>query len=209
MKKDFGKINSDIWLLGDSNPKNWNDVLEYPLDARHPARHNIWTPILYEIQGVVYKTRKMRINDSFFYIRNAIQDPSEKPLNRAKEWDRKITQKMNSFRKDVDANNPKIVFSFGSFAFEFARRSLDQKSLYRYDHWGSENLGEAFSCSIEQFDIKKTNVIPLLHVSIARGKFIKSHEYFTGKKGGNYFVHVGQKISEILLKHQKELKIWM
>jgi hypothetical protein len=209
MKKDFGSIDSDIWLLGDSNPKNWNDDIEYPLDARHPARHNIWTPILNEIQGVVYKTRKMRINDSFFYIRNAIQIPSEKPLNRAKEWDKKITQKMNNLRKDVDANSPKIIFSFGSFAFEFARRSLDQKSLNRYDHWGSEKLGDEFSSSIEQFDIRKTNVIPLLHVSIARGKFIKNHEYFTGKKGGNYFVHVGQKISEMLLKHQKELKIWM
>ena len=39
-----------IWLIGDSNPKNWENRLSYPLDARHPARHSIWTPVLDAMQ---------------------------------------------------------------------------------------------------------------------------------------------------------------
>jgi hypothetical protein len=48
MKPLVGDPDFPIWLLGDSNPKGWQSVLETPLDPRHPARHNIWTPVLRE-----------------------------------------------------------------------------------------------------------------------------------------------------------------
>lgn len=37
MKPQVGDPDFPIWLLGDSNPKGWQSVLETPLDPRHPA----------------------------------------------------------------------------------------------------------------------------------------------------------------------------
>lgn len=76
MKKEVGSRNSDIWLLGDSNPKNWQKVLKTPLDPRHPARHNIWTPVLEVIQDRVFRTCRCRVDTSQIYVRNAVEDDS-------------------------------------------------------------------------------------------------------------------------------------
>ncbi len=36
----------------------------------------------------------------------------------------------------------------------------------------------------------RINFLPLLHITISRGKFLQAHEYFTRIKGGNYFEFV-------------------
>ena len=46
MNRDSGSRNFPIWLIGDSSPAEWEAYLVDPLDSKHPARHNIWTPIL-------------------------------------------------------------------------------------------------------------------------------------------------------------------
>lgn len=62
MKDHTGDLSFPIWLLGDSNPKNWQDRLDTPLDPRHPAVHNIWTPIIDIIQREVYMKIGKRID---------------------------------------------------------------------------------------------------------------------------------------------------
>ncbi len=50
MGKESGDKKSPIWLLGDSNHEGWEYYLETPFDRRHPAIHNIWTPVIDIIQ---------------------------------------------------------------------------------------------------------------------------------------------------------------
>jgi hypothetical protein len=76
MKEYSGNPEFPIWLLGDSPPINWADILEVPFDPRHPIRHNIWTSVLDVIQSEIYKTRKCRLNSEDIYIRNAILNAS-------------------------------------------------------------------------------------------------------------------------------------
>lgn len=77
MKRTHGLPNSAIWLLADSNPVAWQDVLAVPLDRRFPTRHNIWTPIEQVIQRHLFHECKSRLADKFF-IRNAVEDPRHK-----------------------------------------------------------------------------------------------------------------------------------
>ena len=46
VRESSGDPQSKLWLIGDSPPEQWESALEEPLDRRHPARHNIWTPVV-------------------------------------------------------------------------------------------------------------------------------------------------------------------
>ncbi|MBA7548875.1 hypothetical protein ES705_41343 [subsurface metagenome] len=59
--------------------------------------------------------------------------------------------------------------------------------------WGRNSLKEVLKK-------KKISLIPLLHRSIAGGRFIQSHEYFCNHKGANYFEFVGKKLADIMLE---------
>jgi hypothetical protein len=102
-----------------------------------------------------------------------------------------------------------MLFSFGAFSFEFARRALDQEPKERCSHWGTRQLGQEFRRGIAEFDLDTVNLLPLLHVSIARGRFVQGHEYFCEQEGANYFEFVGKEIAERLIAHQDELQVWI
>jgi hypothetical protein len=51
--------------------------------------------------------------------------------------------------------------------------------------------------------------LPLLHRSIAGGKFLQSHDYFCRNSGANYFDYVGEKVAEVIIKNKDNLKIWI
>jgi hypothetical protein len=59
------------------------------------------------------------------------------------------------------------------------------------------------------FQPVQANLFPLLHVTIARGKFIQSHDYFCDQVGANYFEYVGAQIADIFLQHKDDLHIWI
>jgi hypothetical protein len=210
MKKETGDKNFPIWLLGDSNPKNWQDKLDTPLDPRHPAVHNIWTPIIDIIQRELYVKIDKRINVKPIYIRNAVEDPSTKPQPNNKDWNTKIKNRIIDFRKQVQDHNPAFVFSFGAFSFEFARRCLMTGTVRSHNYWGSLRLGEEFRTRISCFDPQEVNLIPLLHVSIARGHFLKSHENFCdGDSEANYFEYVGVRLAEKIIQFEDSLSVWL
>ena len=81
MKEECGDPKYPIWLIADSQPKRWQSLLMAPLDPRHPARQNIWTPILNYMQEEFYnyKRSKRRFNSTRLYIRNAVIDPADNP----------------------------------------------------------------------------------------------------------------------------------
>ncbi len=209
MKRDSGDVNSTIWLLGDSSPPRWEELLDNPLDARHPARHNIWTPVLEEIQRQVFLPDRRRVNDSQLYVRNAVHNPSDKPRGNAMEWGTRLSREAADFANLLGTNKPRLVFTFGSFAYEFARRSLGRGPKKRFSDWTTESLGREFRFSLRDFDPQDLNVFPLLHASIARGRFMESHRDFTGENDGNYFDFVGREIGSLLLKHKDTLNVWI
>ncbi|MBL7129428.1 MAG: hypothetical protein ISS16_10670 [Ignavibacteria bacterium] len=211
MKDAKNKPSFSIWLLGDSEPANWDEDLEYPLDPRHPAIHNIWTPIISNIQDKVYGSGKLRVNEDKIYIRNAIKFAQDKPARSSVNWSSKILDNLlDELSTLIKKNNPVLIFSFGSFSYEFARRTLGE-DIKEYGDWNTLKLGDAFRKSMDKFDITKTNLIPLLHATIARGRFLKSHQNFCNAKDYNinYFEYTAESISDRLLENKDKLDIWI
>ncbi len=102
-----------------------------------------------------------------------------------------------------------MLFCFGSFAFEFVRRTIGEQERQKYGYWGARKLGDEFRGRIGTLDPNKTNIIPLLHRSISGGKFLESHEYFCGEKGANYFEFAGGMIADKMLGYRQQLRIWI
>ena len=102
MLRESGNKNSSIWLIGDSAPPNWSEYLDEPLDSRHPARHNIWTPVLERIQKQAFLGDRRRVDDSQLYIRNAVHHPEDKPPRSAMEWGLKLLEETDEFGRLCD-----------------------------------------------------------------------------------------------------------
>ena len=209
MEKEVGNKSFSIWLLGDSNPNNWQDILVTPLDPRHPARHSIWTPVLDIIQDRVFRICKSRVDTTALYIRNAVEDPNNRPPKNMIDWNEELDQQVEDFGESLQQHRPPVLLCFGAFSFEFARRALKQEPRQKANSWGARTLGEQFKRCIDEFDPTKINVLPLLHTSISRGRFIESHNYFSGEDGGNYFEFVGNSIADKLIQYRTDLSIWI
>jgi hypothetical protein len=208
MKKEIGCKSFDIWILGDSNPINWESTLDSPFDSRHPIRHNIITSVFDFIQENVYLDSKLRVDSRKIFIRNAIENPLLKPRKRSVNWSDQLNNEIKYFRNDLKNHKPKFLLTFGSFSFEFARRCLEESEEIYYSFWDTKKLGEEFFKRIAEFNLKKTNIIPMLHRSIAGGNFLKSHDLFCKKIHANYFEETGNVISSIILQNKKVLNIW-
>lgn len=208
MKKEIGEKSFPIWILGDSNPKNWESTLEHPFDSRHPIRHNIITSVFDIIQETVFLNNRSRVDTRKIYIRNAIEDSLFKPLSRSVKWSDNVNKEIILLRNVINQNNPKMLITFGAFSFEFARRCLEESEEKKYNFWNTENLGVEFFKRTSEFNLQKLNIIPLLHRSIAGGNFLKSHYLFCKKTNSNYFEEVGNIVASIFLKNENELTIW-
>jgi hypothetical protein len=143
------------------------------------------------------------------FIRNAIENPDAKPKGYVERWADEINVQGGEFQASIERSKPLMLLCFGAFAYEFGRRALSEEPGLRFDYWRAKSMGVEFRARIERFDISKTNIFPLLHATIARGKFIQSHDYFCTQKGENYFEHVGGQLADVLLAHWQELAIWI
>ncbi len=184
-----------IWLLADSEPDKWRAELNYPLDHKHPTRHNIWTPILDVIQEEVFMHLSNRIKSDFF-IRNAVSSSSMKVDS--VDWSEKVNEEINLYRDLVNEYKPRLILSFGQFAYEFAKRATCEEPSRCYSYWSIQNLAKNFREKSNGFDKNKVNVLPLLHEIVAL-QFLYSHMTFCFDKESNYFVYVGKEIANILL----------
>ena len=207
MNRTSGSADFPIWLIGDSSPGRWEAHLVDPLDSRHPARHNIWTPVLEGIQSRLYASGRKRLRTDGLYIRNAVHDPLDKPAGNARQWSSELEAETRDMRRLFDAYAPKLVFSFGAFAFEFSRRAHRESPRRGFRHWSTKRLGEEFTRRMDAFAPHDVNLIPLLHVSIARRYFLRSHENFTQMEGGNYFDYVARRIADCLDGNRAEFPV--
>ena len=204
MRRESGSRDFPIWLIGDSSPSHWEGDLADPLDSRHPARHNIWTPILEGIQSQLFSSMRTRLNTDELYIRNAVHHASEKPGDKAVEWSARVEEEIEELISLLASHTPRLVFSFGAFAFEFTRRSRDEVPNRAFGYWTTTRLGREFRKRIRAFTADSINLVPLLHVSIARRHFLTSHANFTQSEEGNYFEHVVAEIGDCLSRNLTE-----
>lgn len=205
MKDSTGNPEFSIWLIGDSPPERWVDKLDTPLDPRHPARHSIWTSVADPMQDKLYRQRKLRLDTSKLYIRNAVSQPMTLPIieeqqNLSRET---LTEMFNKYK-------PNVVLTFGVQAFLLVL--LASGEPLKQPLTTTKFLGEQFRRRIEKYDDHKVNVVPLLHASIARGKFLEAHRDFVGTDGQghpNYFDYVGTKLADLLLAKLSGKPIWI
>ena len=208
LEKEIGRKTYEIWLLGDSNPRNWVNDLSSPFDARHPIRHNIITPVFDSIQEILYQENRLRLNTNEIFIRNAIENPDLKPKPNIKNWSGEVVSEIRSYKNDIQKYKPKMIFTFGSFSFEFARRCINNTTPEKFGFWNTRKLGEQFHTRIANFNVNQVNIIPLLHRSISGGRFLQSHKLFCNDEKANYFKVAGDALAEIMLKHRESFKIW-
>ncbi|WP_068963773.1 hypothetical protein [Desulfosporosinus sp. BG] len=194
LKQDTGERAYPIWLL--VNPK-------------HPTvRHNIWSPILDEIQDRVYREIQTRIDTTNIFMRNAVSDCRLVP-NTLNWWGSEVAREIAEFKEIVLEHKPKLLISFGAFPFEFVRRVFEIKPEKGPKYWGNSRLSDEFERSIENFDINKINQIPLLRRVIASDSYIEAQNCFGRKDGGNYYANVGAKIAEKIIENKDSLNIWI
>lgn len=213
MKKMNGSPSSRIWLLGDSAPEKRGNVA-HPLDARHPTRHSIWTPVLESIQEVAFAVGRagqpLRVRSDAFFAINAVHLPEDRPSAYRLRWDGQA-QELAEFRRLASEHRPALILSFGAFAFEFARRSIESGKPQRIADWTVKLLGTEFS---KRAGCGMTTLVPLLHATVARGKWHHCHEVFAGAPAGeaaptNYFQFTGTALGQRLVEHHADEDIWV
>ncbi len=188
VQRDSGEMTYPIWLL--VNPK-------YP-----SAYHDIWRPILEEIQDRVYREMYIRIDTSNIYIRKTVID-SELVPNTLNWWGKEVAKEINVFREMVHEHKPKILITFGAFPFEFVRRVFNIKPEKGPKAWSTSILRDEFEKSIENFDINKTNRIPLLR------RVVSSDKLMTRAGRETYVNYVGAMIADRIIENRDSLNIWI
>jgi hypothetical protein len=195
-RDSVGVLSSPIWLLADSRPSRV--ATREPLDARHPTRHTIWTPILDHVQDCVFEACGGRLNSRYFYIRNAVEHADDKKQRSV------VDQAVLKFRDIAFNSRPMMIICFGQFAFEFARRACESPSTVG-EPWTERDvkgLGREFHTRIATVSPDKVTVLPLLHAIVAR-QFDYCHAKFSPEHTNeNYFEYVGRHISNVFITYR-------
>lgn len=188
--EESGDKTYPIWLL--MNPK-------YPY-----VRLEIWTPILYEIQDYIYRKLHTQIDANKIFIKQTTSDIGlvPKTINR---WD--VAKEIEILRESVLEYRPKILITFGLTTYEFVKRVCEIKPEKEPKYWKTTNLDEEFELAIDNFDINRTNRIPLPRRVTNSGYFIEDSEDW--EYGDNYLREVGQKIANRIIENKDSLNIWI
>lgn len=207
MKRDCGSSKSKIWLIGDSEPKNV-DGLEFPFDLKHPTVYNIAISIFDKVQDILFN-EGLRLDWNSLYIINAVEQ--------REDWDNKdtIIKEKRSFNELLTDNNPTLIFTFGANSFRFAYEAIHQTNYLEAINLKEANkysagitckiLGREFKKNCSNFNENEINVIPLLHATVCRGKYLSAQANFSNevdKNAKNYFSATASAIADIMVKHK-------
>lgn len=194
LARESGERSDPIWLL--VNPK-------------HPAvRYYIWTPVLAVIQDRVFRDTHKRIDTDNILIRNVVRE-SGLVANTLNWWGAEVEAEIASFRELVHEHKPKMIVTFGAFPYEFMRRVYELQPIKGPKYWSTARLKDEFEKSILNFDMNKTNRIPLLRRVVESGKFIEGHNYFCEELVENYFYYVGTMIAEKIIENKDSFNNWV
>jgi hypothetical protein len=145
-----------------------------------------------------------RLDTSRLYIRNASDKPMKEPIPQEQ-----INTAWGTLKTLIDEHKPILILTFGVNAFWITQLACGEDVPHKVET--AKQLGEQFKLRIGSYSDNKVNIIPLLHVSIARGKFLEAHRDFVGdnSKSPNYFTHVGTNIADLLLAKFSDKPIWI
>jgi hypothetical protein len=197
-----------IWLIGHSYPLNWVDQLDGPLDPRHPTRHSIWTPVLDQLQQYVYRNgegRRLNMDRCFVDNVRIKGDPEE-----IGGWDWKseaMLLRAKDVQRDLTSCRPKIVITFGDEVYRFTSAVRDGKEPSA-SKMTMPDLANCFNAAVQAFDPEATNILPLLHASVARRSWSTAGKDYAGSSGANYFTHAGEALARLLLEFGKDWDVW-
>ncbi len=124
-------------------------------------------------------------------------------------WGAEVEAEIESFRELVLEHKPKMIVTFGAFPYEFMRRVYELQPIKGPKYWSTARLKEEFEQAIVNFDMNKTNRVPLLRRVVESGKFIEGHNYFCEELVENYFYYVGTKIAEKIIENQDDFNNWV
>lgn len=189
MKKESGDSSCPIWLL--VNPKYPNDICD------------IWTPVMYEIQDKVFHKLNTRIDSANIYILNAVSNIGRVP-DTSNYGLTEVAEEIVTLRKSVLEHQPKILITFGTITNELVRRVIDNRPEKGPKYWNTSNIGNEFERSIANFDINRTNWIPLVRGVTKSGRVIKDWE-----DSGNFYRDMASKIADRIIENKDALKIWI
>ncbi len=209
MNNEFGNKTFPVWMISEIEFSFWEQKLNGPFDYRLPMRHVICTSVFNKIQETVFRMGKKRVQTEKFYIRNILPQDLDKPNINDVIWDRKITSELEKLQTDIEKYKPAVILAFGAFTFESLRRIENANPQRSYGSWTPADMGDAFRKRIDNFDIHKTNILPMLDRSISGWKFLESHKDFVNQENGDYYTYAGQKLGEKLIENQDRLKIWL
>lgn len=194
MKKESGDRSYPIWLL--VNPNNL------------AVCHDIWAPILDEIQDKIYRKLHTRIDPENIFVKNTVSDIGivSKTSNC---WATEVSEEVIMLRESVQEYQPKILITFGALTNEFVKRVLETRSSEGPKYWSTTNLEDEFERSIENFDINQMNrvPIPLLRRVMKSGKSVEDRNYSSWEESENYLRYLGTKIAGRIIENKDSLKI--
>jgi len=189
MKRESGDKSCPIWLF--VNPK-------YPADTC-----DIWAPIMYKIQDQVYRKLNARIDSKNIFIKNVVSDIG-RFSNTSNYCEAEVAKEIVMLRESVLEHQPKLLITFGPITNEFVRRVFDKRPENGPKYWRTTNLRDEFERSIANFDINRTNWIPLVRGVTKSGKIIKDWE-----DSENFYHTFATKIADIIIENKDSLKIWI
>lgn len=187
--KESGNKSCPIWIL--VNPKYPNDI------------YDIWTPILYEIQDVVYRKLQARIDRENIFVMNAVSDIG-RVTNTSSSRSAEVAKEAVMLRESILEHQPKILITFGTITNEFVRRAFSKRPENGLDYWSTTNLGDEFERSITSFDATRPNWIPLIRRVTKSAKNLKKWE-----ESEKYYHDVATKLAEKIIENKDSLKIWI
>lgn len=208
MEREIGPKNSGIWIIGDSPPKNNADKLKYPFDLKHPTVYNTVLPIIDQIQEQAFKVR-MRLDWNKLYIRNTVENEDD-------YGDKdKLEKEIVKLDKLISQYKPIIIMTFGARALEVVRRAINEE-VKSMQYWDTRKIGKEFKERYTSFNPNKTNVIPLFHACICRGKYLTVHKNFCeaikesyDEVSENYFHSAGKILGTIILENKHIFNVWV
>lgn len=193
MKMESGDRSFPIWLL---------------VNPRYPSvRPDIWIPILEVIQDKVYRKLHKIIDIENFFIKYIVSDIGIVSDN-SKWYSTEIAKDIVALKESILEYHPKILITFGAMTNELVRRICDIKSKKGPMYWSTANLGYEFEQSIANFDITRTNRIPLPLRVTTRGKSMEDYNSYW-EDCENYYLDIGSKIAARIIENKDSLKIWI
>ncbi len=187
MKIETGNRACPIWLL--VNPKYSHDI------------YDIWAQIMYEIQDKVYRKLHARIDSRNIFMMSAVSDIGRIP-NPIIEAE--VAKEIIVLRESILEHQPKLLITFGTITNEFVRRVFDISPENGPKYWSTSNLGDEFERSIANFDITRTNWIPLIRRATKSCKHNKDWTY-----NESHYHDVATKIADRIIENKDSLRIWI